>query len=968
MSKEKIRLVAVVPGAANLKPVLEEFLAKGPGIVSAFSDSQLRVLKMLVKDDSDTVKSFGDVVGSFITRLQGQKLLLAQAGHIEAATSEACFNLPEDSVLAPSSQFAGTHRKIARALADLRDWGFDADSLDGASDKLEGELANKLKSLTFVEREVGESLRSIARERNADRVAASIGLAGESTDLGRLLIVAGSQISPTQIDWIRWAAEAGASITLIFDAPAGDLFQDARLSMEKMGGKAKTVGKPNRLQSNLFTAIPEGLFVEGGPDVAIVSAPDTLAECEWALREVLAELSNEVELSNIALYCRNPDGYLPLLKAAAQRFEVPLSCSSRGPLLGNSFAKLTLDFLEFCVSDDVRTLNRLLRSSYLALEIEQREACEQALKDAYIRRHEQWSALEGWVEEHEEEGSWLTPLLEWRKDYLRDPATLSTWCERLVEFGQQPWHEEALNGTEKSGVRDGYAQSAMQRSLAQYASIDRTKGKRNLSLAQFARTCRRIWEAAEVSAPTDIEAVQVVSSVYELGELQSVYVLGMLEGVFPRRRSEDPILTDADRAAISALFPDRLPLPNSHSRARAERDEFYRICGAATNRLVFSYPETDDDRDNVRAFYLVEVERALDKDVKFINHARSEITPLEPLAEADARLQEALKAAAERPLPNILVREDAKETVSRKAKSFVTPSDLSEVLQCPFRFLAHETLELAPNRRRSRWHNLFSLPAKTGLASLPIKEAAEKALDLALESQLSKLYSDTAEHDLALIRAGGKRLLGEWLEREFASREMWPRDQIIDKPSFENGQMRSKLKAGEGYIYLKGDAPALSYRNGYKILHLFRAAEPWQDGITREDRPWDRLKEKEAFEFGLYLLALSTTTSDKVGLEVDSATGSRNLFLMPRPTEPFKNNQASGFKVTVIDQEDKAELVRSTAKNIQVALRRIQDAEVDAEPGDYCRTCEYGELCRRHLDFGEEEEPFAGRNFESSSS
>jgi hypothetical protein len=334
------------------------------------------------------------------------------------------------------------------------------------------------------------------------------------------------------------------------------------------------------------------------------------------------------------------------------------------------------------------------------------------------------------------------------------------------------------------------------------------------------------------------------------------------------------------------------------------------------------------------------------------------------LAEADVRLKAALAAAAEPPLPNVLLRDDAKEFVSRKARSFVTPSDLSEVLQCPFRFLAHETLDLAPNRRRSRWHNLFALPAKTGLASLPIKEAAEMALNLALENQLSKLYADTAEHDLALIRAGGKRLLGEWLEREFASRELWPRDHIEDRPSFENGQLRSKLKAGDGYIHLKGDAPALSMRNGYKILHLFRAAEPWQDGITREERPWDRLKEKEAFEFGLYLLALSNTTTDKVGLEVDSASGSRNLFLMPRPTEPFKNHQTLGFKVTVIDQEDKAELVRSTAKNIQVALRRIKDAEVDAEPGDYCRTCEYGELCRRHVEFGEEEEPFGSSNLE----
>ena len=51
---------------------------------------------------------------------------------------------------------------------------------------------------------------------------------------------------------------------------------------------------------------------------------------------------------------------------------------------------------------------------------------------------------------------------------------------------------------------------------------------------------------------------------------------GMLEGVFPRRRSEDPILTDLERAEIS-LYLETRPLPDSHREARRERDQFYRL-------------------------------------------------------------------------------------------------------------------------------------------------------------------------------------------------------------------------------------------------------------------------------------------------------------------------------------------------------------------------------------------------------
>src|SRR5207237_2894774 len=172
-------------------------------------------------------------------------------------------------------------------------------------------------------------------------------------------------------------------------------------------------------------------------------------------------------------------------------------------------------------------------------------------KESFRSGDEQWAQFASFANGGGEELKWLVDLLHWRKSTLGEAAKLGVWIDRIRDFGQQPWHEAAIDAKSDTSARDGYAQSALQRTLAQYATIEQARGGRRYTLQQFARFCRRIWEEAQVSTPSALGAVQVVSSTLELGPISALYVLGMLEGAFPRRRSEDPILTDAERALIS---------------------------------------------------------------------------------------------------------------------------------------------------------------------------------------------------------------------------------------------------------------------------------------------------------------------------------------------------------------------------------------------------------------------------------
>lgn len=901
------------------------------------------------------IRPFGSVVGELLAVAGGRTLPLAQAGHIQAAVAEACLTLEEDSPFFRSINFAGTHRKIRRALSELRDWGLDADDLDELAEKLEEPLRGKVRSLGKIERAVSEALRSLARERAADRMAASLDLEPESTELRPLLVLAGSAVSYLEARWLNWVAARGVATTVLVEhsAKGSALFAELNPILPLLNGKLERRESDEPLLHNLFNTkdpTDEAATVQ----IEIVSTSDPLAEAEWTVRSILNDLRSGLGEHEIAIFCRNGEAYIPLLESAATRFELNLSTPRRLPLLANSFASLTLQILEFCAANDVRLLGAILNSSYLGLSPQTVAEMRKALAEFSRSPEKMWKLLEQYAVDQAEPVSWLKPLLEWRSNCLRESANLTEWCERFRGLGQQQWREQALDASSLTSQRDSYAQSALQRTLAEYASVERAGARRSYTLAQFSRFCRRLWEASEVSSPSRENAVPVVRSSEQLGAIKRLYVVGMLEGIFPRRRSEDPILSDEDKAVISRSMPDRPPIPNSYDKAASERDEFYRICASASEKLTFSYPQTDDDRDNVRAFYLVEVERAVSGRVAKIDRPRTLLTPPIPTIGADVRLENALAGPREAPLPNKLQSQSAVQAVAKQATGNLTPRQLSDVLECPYSFMARRVMDMRPNRSRSRWHNLYQLPKRTGLAGAPFQDAAEHALSKALNGLVEELYSDGSPHDIALIKSGGKRLISEWVEREFQSRELWPRETVVEEPSFEKGDLRSKLKADGGYVFLHGSYPAISERDGYRILHLFQASEPWEEA-NREEDPWFRLKKRDQFEIGLLLIALHAGGAEQVGIEIDSASGTRNLFLMPRPEGNFRSHQAAGFKITAIDRDRRAELFREIGKQVEIALKRISSADVEPRPGEHCRTCDYGELCRRSLDFGEED-------------
>jgi hypothetical protein len=461
-----------------------------------------------------------------------------------------------------------------------------------------------------------------------------------------------------------------------------------------------------------------------------------------------------------------------------------------------------------------------------------------------------------------------------------------------------------------------------------------------------------MWDAADVSIPTADFGVLVTDQVEQLADANRLHVLGMLEGVFPRRRSEDPILTDDERAEISSLRPDRPRLLNSHDRAAAERDAFYRVVSAARRTLVFSYPEADDQRDNIPAFYLFEVERAarLIEGQTFEKRERSRLL-LAPPAEvaacaADRRLREAAEGPRA-PLSKIAVYSGAAKAAVRAPEDHgYSPSELRDALLCSFQYAFRRRLQLPVHRRATRWHSLTKLPQVAGLMTKGQPEFAEGALIEALEAELDALYSEVDEWELNLLRAGGRRLIREWLRREFASRRVWPKDAFVTNVSFGDEGLRDRMPGG---VRLEGRLPGISRFRNYNVAHLYRSAPSNAKSMSEAERLF----------VGLHLLALHEPYRESA-IEFDSMSGKRELLLLTRSGGTAIGSSQDGLTVVDLSTTDdpvqsRKEFFVEVKSALRKAVEKAQSDGVEPQRGEHCGICGYAELCRRSQMFSEED-------------
>ena len=967
MRGERIKVIRAVPSPTATVPIVTRFCTEG-GVVTSFEDAQLPALLQAVAQADDVeVLPFGMVVARALRAAGEDCLPLASSAQQISAIGRAAETSGSDSPLRRVARFPGTRKAIARTIKELAEWGVEPNGLRRAADRSvdSADKFNVLADLTVLSNDL---LSKIGRELSSAQLERCLEATSDPEyRIERMLVFVSSDAPALKSAWLKWMVSQGCEVTVVVPRHAGSgvLFQGVAKLAETLGADCIDIGSGNRLTQSLFSdEAPEGPPFP----VRIMSAADPLSECEWVVRTCAS--AGEMRQ---AIYVRNLETYGPLLELASIRLGLPLSIHRRTALLDNSFAQLTSAILGSLGQDDVRPLRALLGSSYLGLTADERAFLEAALLRARAHRSALWQTLESDLEGQADRFAWLREVLKWRASVADGSATMGEWVQQLTDLvGMLPWHQALETAAGYDSERDARAFTAMQVALANDAALLRVDGGPSMNLTQFATRCDQIWSSADVSLPAR-EGIPVVSSAYGLGEADVVYALGMVEGAFPRRRTEDPILGDQERREISDLLGLAPLLPSSFDEAATERDEFYRLCAAPRQGLVFSYPVFEEDRENIPAFYLSLVKRTFktsvevdpgiacagppraDAGIEIVDFSRMGLAPSVAgcANESDRRLAEAFGEPYEEPLSNDLVLDETRMALAKSREAGLTPEELRDVQECPFRYQFRQRINLQPNGRSAQWTRLRRLPELARLPELPDRASMEAAMAASLESELEQLFPKAQDWELRVLRSGGQRLIRDWIRNELLARSLWPRDlgSVAMRPSYGEAGLRHRFPGG---ILVRGTVSAkYTLVGGPPVIRL----------ISRTAKSSAELTESEKLHYGILFLALHEQGTN-YAIEVDGMDGKRSLLVLSREGFVGLGGDAkSGLRIVDLaqstdDVDSKKRFFEEVKSLLVKAAERIEKGMIRPTPGDHCEWCDLGELCRSSHFFGEIESPF----------
>ncbi|MGH7815196.1 MAG: PD-(D/E)XK nuclease family protein [Candidatus Binataceae bacterium] len=578
----------------------------------------------------------------------------------EAVAARAVFSLESSGALkyfAPVIDRPGFSRALARTIAELRLNSITAAqlrALGGAGNALAAMLEqfdSELADAKLIDR--AGIFKLAADAARSDPPPRFVGLPLALLDL---------QIDDA-LERELIAAMAGRAPGVLATIPAGDEHGRAMLEAA-IGVVAEDPSTPpdetslGRLKANLFggAAPPERALDD---TVAVISAPGEMHECVDIARRIAAEARRGVPFDRIAVLLHEPDRYAPYLQEALARAGFP-AYFARGTRRPEPGGRALLALLA-CAAEN---LSAYRFSEYLSLA--QSPDPEAARGDAMPQIDAELSAaplisdLEAGISKPTAEVPEPSPAVDatvrapWRWEKLIvDAAVIGSaerWARRLkglendlkrrrAEIAEHDARAAAIDRQVLDLKHLGETAMPILRVLGDLPReapwgewLSRLRALAELAIRDRDAVLAALAELEPMApvGPVGIGEVRLVLS-GRLGRLESspanrrygrVFVStphrtrgmafdvaiapGLAERVFPRKLTQDPILSDADRRRLGGALAD------NRRRVAAERLALRLVAGAARDRAMFSYPRVDLDqgRPRVPSFYALEILRA----------------------------------------------------------------------------------------------------------------------------------------------------------------------------------------------------------------------------------------------------------------------------------------------------------------------------------------------------------------------
>ena len=517
------------------------------------------------------------------------------------------------------------------------------------------------------------------------------------------------------------------------------------------------------LEKHLF-AQDEAVYPDPAPAIALWASADREEEAERCADAVLELVRRGYRYRDMAVMVTDGSGYVSRVRRAFARKGIPLFYDATRPVTGHSAMDMILSAVRFVESRSMEDALHILKSGYAPCTVGEGEIFEN-----YVLRYGIFgSSLSrpftfGEVPaEAEKVRAALCPPLERLREGLGRGTTGEEKARAVYAYMEETGLRERLRAEGERLIADGrpndgelFSQvyTILSGLLSDIAAI---WGRDELTQKEF------LGLLEEGAMPSTMGVLPGTADQVILGDfartrtpaVQVLFVLGCNEGLLPRARTDDELISDGELELLREhgleLWDDTMAL------SELERLELYTACNKAQQRICFSYAFSADGEEQAPAPLLGRIGRLFPQ-VKALDSRGEAAYP--PDREGSFRRLIRELALYEREgivsdqLPAQRAYFAADETYGprlRRAEAAMTGG----ISPAPFgRALAERMYGAAPNMSPSRLEQFNRCPfahyVKYGLRAKERPESREEAADA------GNFFHDALDAFLKLVKERG---------------------------------------------------------------------------------------------------------------------------------------------------------------------------------------------------------------------
>lgn len=515
----------------------------------------------------------------------------------------------------------GFTSEMAQLIAALKQAGISPDMLRDASERLKDKklLSDKLHDVALVYGDLNELMGdrfltvddalNVAMEKLPNSFAKGIpvyidGIPAATEQMFRAIGML-----------MRTASSVTVALTLDGYPSRSDIFTPNVIAYERLCDMARANGMDifvreaagRREQAPALAFLKEHLFdtdgkarYEGtdGDAVTLCEAPGVRAEVGALCGSVFGMLREGIPLSDMEVIVTDPERYLPVMETVCASYGIPVFMDTRRPLTGHAAARLMLGAVE-AVAGGYRAEDVLavLKSGYAGIDTGDAEIFENYVLRTRTRHQMFMRPIKKDDDAERLErirAALMDPLAALGKgleaprvadkvralsaylDALGVKETLARQAEELERDGQVPEAEK-------------FAQvwNTLTELMEQ---TDLILGDTEADAAEFGMLLEEGITDIKIGVIPDSTGALQVSPLPRAGMtgVPVQFILGCADGLFPKDHTDDGILNDEERAALSG--PDCPVLNGTEFITQHERLLIYETLARPTKRLWLSYP------------------------------------------------------------------------------------------------------------------------------------------------------------------------------------------------------------------------------------------------------------------------------------------------------------------------------------------------------------------------------------------